>query len=523
MALQLNPSLIKPAPWALEPSRTRLPALWRDALWVCDCRRTPTEWMHGDAGTIVGSVEGVATSRGEALRFFGTGKYVIFPKRIAAINLPLTILAFVNFGSAGTHGHLYTTNQWDATRIEGVAISRFSDFVYVETGLGLGAGSGNRRSTGWPYAGTGWVMLGFEVTVPDHHAGRRLYIDGVDQGAHGAGSGTANSIGIVSNQGSTLGFGDDADFDLGIVAVFDRALTPAEHQAFARDPFGVVAPGTHAAQLWAGDAAGGGAISGVLAADLPATVAGLSGEVSITGDLAAELPMPAAAASGQVTTAGDLAADLPVPSAALSGEVVIAGDLAANLPVPTTTLSAVVSVDATLGASLPVPIAALSAGVTIAGSLAADLPVPTTTLTGTVGDGSGTVTASLTASLPVLTMSAVGQVLPPSPQPPDFDRLVNRPLVQTFGERFAGVQADSGEPFLVDGIFEDEAELVDVGGRVGVIAGAPTLFVRLASWPAGGPREGDRLVRQADGLVYRVVGSRPNGVDATTITLTRQQ
>lgn len=120
---------------------------------------------------------------------------------------------------------------------------------------------------------------------------------------------------------------------VGPALVFNRALSDAELRSISENPYQILRPAND--RLWLDVVAGGGGVTGTLAAIDVADTASLAGTISApsaTGSLAASDAPDACAFAGSLTFAGTLAATEAGDSAAFTGALSFVGSITATEP-----------------------------------------------------------------------------------------------------------------------------------------------------------------------------------------------
>lgn len=181
----------------------------------------------------------------------------------------------------------------------------------------------------------------------------------------------------IAAQGA--GGGQALSGDIELVLVFNRLLSDAEIRSLSANPYQILRPAND--RLWLDVVAGGGGISGTLAAIDVADTASLTGTISApsaTGSLAASDAPDAGAFAGALTFAGALAATEAQDAAALLGTAYasgVSGAMAATDSADAAGFAGVLSFVGALSAVESQDSAAVSGAFGPSGSLAAaDLP-----------------------------------------------------------------------------------------------------------------------------------------------------
>lgn len=149
---------------------------------------------------------------------------------------------------------------------------------------------------------------------------------------------------------------------------------------------------------------GGGAVTGMLATQLPAPSTHAGGVLSLAGAAGCLLPALAAAAVGVAALTGTSAATLPAPVTSGAAQVTTAGTTTATIPGLTTAAAGTLAVTGAGSATAPALAGTGTMDLTVTGSAAATLPP----LTSHATSGEPPDTGSAAATIPRLATGAHG-------------------------------------------------------------------------------------------------------------------
>ncbi len=205
-----------------------------------------------------------------------------------------------------------------------------------------------------------------------------IWLNGSPVAGTKAGS-TISAMQTVSNPVSIATQGAGAAValsgDIELVLIFDRLLSDAEIRSLSANPYQILRPAND--RLWLDVVAGGGGVSGTLAAIDVADTASLAGSVSApsaTGTLAASDAPDAGAFAGALTFAGSLSATDSPDAATFAGTAYapgVSGTLAATDNADAAGLSGALSFVGALSAVESQDSAAVAGAFGPSGSLAA--------------------------------------------------------------------------------------------------------------------------------------------------------
>ena len=141
--------------------------------------------------------------------------------------------------------------------------------------------------------------------------------------------------------------------------------------------------------------ASGTAVTGTVAATLPAFTSQTAGVVRVSANLSARLPALTSTAAGAAESAGDLLGVLPGFDADATGTVEVAGTATAALPALTATVAGAVTLTGTADAALPPLTADIEGHATVAGASEGVLPALAASLSGQIEATTGTLAGTL--------------------------------------------------------------------------------------------------------------------------------
>lgn len=289
--------------------------------------------------------------------------------------------------------------------------------LYVTGGTLYAVGANNNSkvlSVAAPDVGV-WVTLACVTNTADG----KLSINGqVVASGDLSGAQSIYSFAIGCAGHTAAGATDGAAFLDGLVGpalVFNRALSDADLRSISENPYQILRPAND--RLWLDVVAGGGGVSGTLAAIDVADTASLTGTISApsaTGSLAASDAPDAGAFAGALTFAGSLAAAEAQDAAALSGTAFapgFSGTLAATEASDSAAFSGALSFVGSITATEPQDQISLTGSTGSGGALAATESVDTASLAGAFGAASFSGLLAATEATDVFAVS--GSVMAP--------------------------------------------------------------------------------------------------------------
>lgn len=262
--------------------------------------------------------------------------------------------------------------------------------IYITGGTLYGVGANNNSrviSATAPDTGK-WVTLACVTNTADG----KLAINGqvvVGGDLSGALSGYSFAIGCAGHTaaGATSGTAF-LDGLVGPALVFNRALSDAELRSISENPYQILRPASD--RLWLDVVAGGGGVSGTLAASDAPDAGAFAGALTFTGSLAATDAQDSASLSGTAFApgfSGALAATEASDSPAFSGALSFVGSITATEPQDQISLTGSTGSGGTLAATESVDTASLAGAfgaASFSGLLAATEATDTLAVSGSV-------------------------------------------------------------------------------------------------------------------------------------------